>query len=399
MKIVPIVLTLVIATIARAEVSSAAVPSESLAVQSAPREIASDAETIQDTLTVTGTSQHVPRILLTGQEYHQAGMTSTDGLALLLGVNRPSNRQLWIVDSTQVATPSSTNTGLRILVGSGAAHVSGLATDGITNRNLVLNSNGGGVSVGMIGPSTAFEVRGAATAFGPYRRVVRLWDDSAAASGVGAGIDFIGRYNTTGTWSQFANIKGVKANGTDGDPTGNLVVSLENGFGAVEVLRIAPNALSMNGNAHFTGTVTGGNIQAKYQDIAEWVPSSSDLEPGTVVVLDPAIGNGVMASMSAYDTAVAGVVSAQPGIILGEAGAAKEQVATTGRVRVRVDASAAPIRVGDLLVTSGKPGMAMRSVPMDIDGRKFHQPGTIIGKALEALESGEGEILVLLSLQ
>jgi hypothetical protein len=31
--------------------------------------------------------------------------------------------------------------------------------------------------------------------------------------------------------------------------------------------------------------------------------------------------------------------------------------------------------------------------------RSFHQPGTIIGKALEPLASGKGEILVLLSLQ
>ena len=152
--------------------------------------------------------------------------------------------------------------------------------------------------------------------------------------------------------------------------------------------------LVVDGNIHVTG-----NINAKYQDLAEWVPSNSDLAPGTVVVLDPAIGNGVMASAAAYDTAVAGVVSAQPGIILGEAGSGKEQIATTGRVRVRVDATSAPIRVGDLLVTSDKAGLAMKSQPMDINGRRFHQPGTLIGKALEPLEGGQGEILVLLSLQ
>ncbi len=73
--------------------------------------------------------------------------------------------------------------------------------------------------------------------------------------------------------------------------------------------------------------------------------------------------------------------------------------ATTGRVKVKVDASAGPIRVGDLLVTSDKPGMAMKSQPVDFNGRKFHQPGTIIGKALEPLAGGTGEILVLLSMQ
>ena len=46
-----------------------------------------------------------------------------------------------------------------------------------------------------------------------------------------------------------------------------------------------------------------------------------------------------------------------------------------------------------------KEGVAIVSEPMEINGRKFHQPGTILGKALEPLKEGEGEILVLLSLQ
>jgi hypothetical protein len=142
-----------------------------------------------------------------------------------------------------------------------------------------------------------------------------------------------------------------------------------------------------------------GNINAKYQDVAELVPSVEALNPATVVVLDPANLRHVVASSHAYDTAVAGVISSQPGITLGEPGADKVKVATTGRVKVHVDATQGSIHVGDLLVTSDKPGIAMRSEPMDFNGRKFHQPGTIIGKAIEPLESGEGDILVLLSLQ
>jgi len=52
-----------------------------------------------------------------------------------------------------------------------------------------------------------------------------------------------------------------------------------------------------------------------------------------------------------------------------------------------------------LLVTSNVPGTAMYSEPIEIAGLKIHRPGTIIGKALEPLQSGGGEILVLLSLQ
>lgn len=142
-----------------------------------------------------------------------------------------------------------------------------------------------------------------------------------------------------------------------------------------------------------------GNIAAKYQDVAEWVPAFGAPVPGTVVVLAGNAINHVTASSTAYDTRVAGVVSYHPGVILGEPGAEKVQVATTGRVKVKVDASTAAIEVGDLLVTSDKPGVAMKSVPVDVAGIKLHRPGTVVGKALEPLEKGEREILVLLSLQ
>lgn len=151
---------------------------------------------------------------------------------------------------------------------------------------------------------------------------------------------------------------------------------------------------------HVVGDVTvTGNISAKYQDIAEWVPSRETLPAGTVVTLDPNGKNLVTPSTESYDTRVAGVVSAEPGLILGEAGDDKVKVATTGRVKVRVDAGKSPIHTGDLLVTSGRAGLAMRSEPIEIGGTQIHRPGTLIGKALEPLSEGEGEILVLLSLQ
>ena len=158
--------------------------------------------------------------------------------------------------------------------------------------------------------------------------------------------------------------------------------------------------ITREGDASFGGNVTvAGNIGAKYQDVAEWVPARHNLAPGIVVALDTENSNQVIASNQAYDTRVAGVISAQPGITLGEAGKGKVLVATTGRVKVRVDATRNPIRIGDLLVTSDKEGMAMRSVPVPVGGRKMHAPGTLIGKALEPLPRGTGEILVLLSLQ
>jgi hypothetical protein len=148
------------------------------------------------------------------------------------------------------------------------------------------------------------------------------------------------------------------------------------------------------------GDVTvSGNISAKYQDLAEWVSATQILPAGTVVVLDTETDNAIIPSSVSYDTHVAGVVSDSPGIVLGVGGPGKLKIATTGRVKVHVDTSNGPIQRGDLLVTSTREGVAMRSEPIDVGGAKFHRPGTLIGKALEPLESGEGEILVLLSLQ
>ena len=39
-------------------------------------------------------------------------------------------------------------------------------------------------------------------------------------------------------------------------------------------------------------------------------------------------------------------------------------------------ATLAPIALGDLLVTGTKPGTAMKSEPMRMNGREFHQPGS-----------------------
>lgn len=158
--------------------------------------------------------------------------------------------------------------------------------------------------------------------------------------------------------------------------------------------------LHVTGNGKITGNLTvDGNINAKYQDVAEWVPATNSLPVGTVVTLDPTRSNHVEASSKAYDTRVAGVISEQPGITLGERGDNKVLVATTGRVRLKVDASSGPIQVGDLLVTSDIPGIAMKSQPLNLGGIQLHRPGTLVGKALEPLTKGRGEILVLLSLQ
>jgi len=172
-------------------------------------------------------------------------------------------------------------------------------------------------------------------------------------------------------------------------------------LGNVGIGTNAPSVkLHVAGDGRFTGNlVVDGNLAAKYQDMAEWVPAAAQLSAGTVVILDVTKSNQVTSSSKSYDTRVAGVVSERPGITLGERSDNKLLIATTGRVRVKVDATNAPIQIGDLLVTSDREGFAMKSLPMELGGARMHRPGTLIGKALEPLAGGVGEILVLLSLQ
>lgn len=174
---------------------------------------------------------------------------------------------------------------------------------------------------------------------------------------------------------------------------------------------VAGQAVFMGGNVgigttspaaklHVAGDAqVDGNLAAKYQDVAEWVQASSFLPSGVVVVVDTRSRNRVLEASEPYDTRVAGVVSARPGLLLGEGGESKVKVAHSGRVKVKVDSSYGPIAVGDLLVTSPTPGHAMRSQPLELGGTSIHRPGTLLGKALEPLEAGQGEILVLLTLQ
>ncbi|HEX7313980.1 MAG TPA: hypothetical protein VF297_08660 [Pyrinomonadaceae bacterium] len=262
-------------------------------------------------------------------------------------------------------------------------------TDGnFIQQNILVANSSGNVGIGTASPGQLLDVSGAgdvkARATGTSSAALMLQESAGAA--------------TWSEWQQFGDR--LRLNAGDGATMRTDVMSVTPG-GKVGIGRENPaEALDVLGNVKVTGDIiASGNVQASFQDVAEWVPSVRKLQAGTVVILDAGRTNHVMASGSAYDTKVAGVVSAQPGVILGVAGEGKVMVATTGRVKVKADASRGAIRVGDLLVTSGVEGVAMRSVPVDLGGTPIHRPGTIIGKALEPLEKGTGEILVLLSLQ
>jgi hypothetical protein len=245
---------------------------------------------------------------------------------------------------------------------------------GVRHNGLVVAA--GDVGIGTSTPTAKLDVQGG----------------SVNASG---GLCIAGDCKTA--WSQVGGSQWTTSGSSVSYNTGNVGIGVGSPTAKLEV---AGNInVTGTGNITASGTITAANIKATYQDMAEWVESSQALAAGTVVVLDQTKSNQVIASSQAYDTRVAGVISAQPGIVLGERGEGKVLVATTGRVKVYVDATSGPIHVGDLLVTSDKAGVAMKSQTINVGGVQIHRPGTLIGKALESLESGSGQMLVLLSLQ
>ena len=68
-------------------------------------------------------------------------------------------------------------------------------------------------------------------------------------------------------------------------------------------------------------------------------------------------------------------------------------------VRVKADAIYGSIKAGDLLTTSATKGHAMKAYSVNLGGVEIYRPGTIIGKAMEPLNSGTGLIEVFVTLQ
>ncbi len=134
-------------------------------------------------------------------------------------------------------------------------------------------------------------------------------------------------------------------------------------------------------------------------DLAEKFPVSEETRPGTVMAIDPDHPGQLCVARGAYNRRVAGVVSGAndlpAGAILGHLPGHEgaPPIALSGRVWVHCDASVNAIEPGDLLTTSDTAGHAMKVTDF---GRA---QGAILGKAMTSLKSGQGLVLVLVSLQ
>jgi hypothetical protein len=113
-------------------------------------------------------------------------------------------------------------------------------------------------------------------------------------------------------------------------------------------------------------------------------PVSGPVEAGDLLALDPERPGVLIRAVTAQDPGVVGI--AAEAVVTADQGL-RVRLVDTFYAELKVDAGYGEIRPGDLLTSSFTPGHAMRAAEI--------VPGTIVGKALEPLETGTGSIRVL----
>jgi hypothetical protein len=156
-----------------------------------------------------------------------------------------------------------------------------------------------------------------------------------------------------------------------------------------------------DGDVYADGTVYSLTTQTGGADVAERINTSEWVEAGYVVEIDPAHPGFFRKSSSPYSTKVAGIISTSPGVILGNSfdeatddwEDSRPVLAIAGRVPLQVTTENGPIQIGDLLVSSSAPGVAMKGSDPEAC------VGAVIGKAMEPLAEETGTIVVQVMLR
>jgi hypothetical protein len=244
--------------------------------------------------------------------------------------------------------------------------------------------------------------------------IVEGWNQG----GIRFHVDTAGNLSTTGTITGSSSSgPGMYATSTGTGFAGSALIATNtsNGGGALYAYGISNNTAAAvitndttsttadilqlwnQGAAKFTVTTAGevyahGAFHPNGIDYSDRLPAARGLEAGDVV----AIGDDGLLHRStrAGETDVAGVYSTKPGVV----GSQEEEqrptipVALAGRIPVKATNENGVIRAGDLLIASSTPGHAMRAAANPA-------PGSVIGKAMQSLDSASGEIEMLVMLR
>jgi hypothetical protein len=304
--------------------------------------------TISADATVLGTDttgQYATTVAVSGNGLSCTTPNAADGTAYTITSNATNLNTV----STTVFRDSSGN----FSAGTITAALSGNATTAsawATGRTITLTGD-------VTGVSAAFDGSGNLS-----------FATTIAANSVALGTD------TTGSYVEQATTSGNGISGSVNSEAGTFTVTSN-----ATNLNTASTIVFRDASGNFSaGVMTGTATAARYADLAERYAADREYPVGTVVVFGG--DKEITTTNIKMDTAVAGVISANPAFRMNcEAGEDNTHpyVALAGRVPCRV---AGKIKKGNIMVTSGIPGVAVAAVG-DI------KVGSMIGKALEDYDS------------
>ncbi|GAB0154921.1 hypothetical protein CHRYSEOSP005_01810 [Chryseobacterium sp. Alg-005] len=229
---------------------------------------------------------------------------------------------------------------------------------------------------------------------------------TANASNTGDGIETTadGTGNAIYAWvpnfgngraARFANFNTTNTNPpltVETHSNGSIAVFKSGNPGTVNVARI-----NSAGRGFFNdGTQNSGADVAEVFDVEGNI---SEYETGDILVISTDSDRTVEKSSEPYSTLVAGVYATKPGVLLTEEHidadiSDKVPMGVIGVIPTKVCLEGGSIKRGDMLVTSSKPGVAMKA-----DLKKV-KVGQVIGKALQDYNQNEtGKIKVLVNIK
>jgi hypothetical protein len=298
------------------------------------------------------------------------------------------------VDGTGVAGTAGVPGGCGGLELCSAVGVSGTASGSTNNVGVVGGVIGGGVGVqGFSDNASGFGVQGSAPSTGIQGVATStaffaagVWGNATATSGVTRGV-----YGTSSS-SGGIGVHGIGFIGGQfetGNSSGAILIG--RGLGSTR-FRVDP-----------LGKVfADGGFQTGGADFAESFAVRGDrkhYEAGDLLAIDRDGARRMVLAQEPYSHLVAGIYSTKPGLLgtphtMFDPELEQEvPLAVVGVVPCKVTAENGPITAGDLLVSSSRPGYAMKGT------NRKRMLGAVVGKALEPLPSGKGTILVLVTLQ
>ena len=321
------------------------------------------------TVTITGTTS------ITGTANQVIASASTGAITLSLPQSINSGAAPTFAGTNFTSIPSGQLTGT-IPGGVLGASTHYIGTTAIALNRASLGQTLTGVSIdGNAGTATSASTATTATnqSGGTVAATTGTFSTSATRNGRNLMTNFTG---TTAPLSPAAGDEWYKSDTSVMykyiyDGTGYAWVNVSSALFNSSTSAIASTLALRDSSANLTAAnFIGLASSAKYADLAENYAADKVYEAGTVVVFGGE--QEITTTNLSHDTRVAGVISTNPAYLMNSE-AVGLPVAFTGRVPCRVIGI---VQKGDILVTSGIPGVAQRMES------SLYKPGCIIGKAL-----------------